>query len=268
MSMAPEAGGRKPGEPQPPGQQQSVVQPPLSQQPGRTFARGFRDALPIVLGYFSASIAFGLLARNAGLTILESQAFSFVAFTGAAQFMAITLITGGASGGQIILSFFLINLRYMLMSASVANKVEARNPLHRALLAFGVTDENFGVTLSCPGRVSPSYQAAVELAPWTAWNLGTLSGWLFGSILPSSLSAAMVSSLYALFMALLLPDLKKGWPWILTAGSAAAFNTVLKMFSGLGSGWSFVIAMIAGTVIGMMVIPSEPEGAESAEAAL
>lgn len=225
--------------------------------PARTFHQGLNDALPIVLGYFSASIAFGLLARNTGLTMLEAQAFSFITFTGAAQFMALNLIAAGATGPQIVLSYFLINLRYLLMSAAVAKKVDITRLIQRPLLAFGVTDENFAVTTGNEGKVGAGYQAAVEMAPWAAWNLGTLSGWLFGSILPESLSAAMVSSLYALFMALLLPDLKKGWPWILTAGSAAAFNSILVLFTGLGSGWSFVIAMIAGTVIGMMVIPAD-----------
>lgn len=228
-----------------------------TQSRASTFGCGLKDALPIVLGYYSASIAFGLLARNGGIGLWETQAFSLFTFTGAAQFMALNLIAAGATGGQIILSYFLINLRYTLMSAAVAKKVETSRIIQRPLLAFGVTDENFAVTTSRKGQVSPSYQAAVEFAPWAAWNLGTLSGWLFGSLLPESLSAAMVSSLYALFMALLLPDLKKGWPWILTAATAATLNTTLNMATNLGSGWSFVIAMIVGTIVGMFVIPTK-----------
>jgi len=227
--------------------------------PGRRFSQGLKDALPIIFGYFSASIAFGLLARNSSLSLWETQSFSLITFTGAAQFMALNLINSGVSGPQIVLAYGLLNLRYMLMSAAVAKKVDFNRFFQRPLLAFGVTDENFAITTSNKGQVSPAYQGAVELGPWLGWNLGTLSGWLFGSILPSSLSAAMVASLYALFMALLLPDLKKGLPWILTASSAAALNTVLELWSPLGSGWSFVIAMMAGTVVGMFLIPSEPE---------
>ena len=232
--------------------------------PELNFRRGLKDALPIIFGYFSASIAFGLLARNSSLTLWEAQSFSLFTFTGAAQFMALNLINAGASGPQIVLSYALINLRYMLMSAAVAKKVNITRFFQRPLLAFGVTDENFAVTTANEGQVTPAYQAAVELGPWVGWNLGTLSGWLFGSILPASLSAAMVSSLYALFMALLLPDLKKGLPWILTAASAAAINSVLELWSPLGSGWSFVIAMMTGTVIGMFVIPAVPETVEAA----
>lgn len=227
--------------------------------PKLSFGKGLKDALPIIFGYFSASIAFGLLARNSSLTLWETQSFSLFTFTGAAQFMALNLINAGASGPQIVLSYALINLRYMLMSAAVAKKVDITRFIQRFPLAFGVTDENFAVTTANKGQVTPAYQAAVELGPWVGWNLGTLSGWLFGSILPASLSAAMGASLYALFMALLLPDLKKGLPWIFTTGSAAAINTVMELWTGLGSGWSFVIAMMAGTIIGMFVIPSDPE---------
>ena len=228
----------------------------------RGFRKGLKDALPIIFGYFSASIAFGLLARSSSLSLWETQSFSLFTFTGAAQFMALNLINSGVSGPQIVLAYGLLNLRYMLMSAAVAKKVDFSRFFQRPLLAFGVTDENFAVTTSNKDQVSPAYQGAVELGPWIGWNLGTLGGWLFGSILPASLSAAMVASLYALFMALLLPDLKKGLPWILTAASAAGINTVLELWSNLGSGWSFVIAMMSGTILGMFLIPTEkPEAA-------
>ncbi len=222
----------------------------------RDFTRGLKDALPIIFGYFSASIAFGLLARNSSLSLWETQSFSLFTFTGAAQFMALNLINSGVSGPQIVLAYGLLNLRYTLMSAAVAKKVDFTRFFQRPLLAFGVTDENFAVTTANKGQVSPAYQGAVEIGPWIGWNLGTSSGWLFGSILPASLSAAMVASLYALFMALLLPDLKKGMPWILTAASAAGVNTLLELFSPLGSGWSFVIAMMSGTILGMFLIPA------------
>ena len=222
-----------------------------------TFRAGLRDSLPVFIGYFSASIAFGLLARNGGLSLLEAQSFSLICYTGAAQFMALNLIAAGASGFQVIISFALLNLRYTLMSAAVAKKVSFKSFAQRLMLAFGVTDENFAITTSQPGRVSPAYQAAVEFGPWLGWNGGTLFGWMFGSILPEALSTAMVSSLYALFTALLLPELKKGRPWIITAGAAALFNTILELWTNLGSGWSFVIAMLAGTAVGMFVIPED-----------
>ena len=245
------------------GNRRGILTPNSHTSPGiRGFRRGLKDSLPIIFGYFSASIAFGLLARNSSLSLWETQSFSLFTFTGAAQFMALNLINAGVSGPQIVLAYGLLNLRYTLMSAAVAKKVTFTRFFQRPLLASGVTDENFAVTTANEGPVSPAYQGAVELGPWVGWNLGTLSGWLFGSILPESLSAAMVASLYALFMALLLPDLKKGMPWILTAALAAGVNTVLELLGSLGSGWSFIIAMISGTILGMFLIPAQPETAD------
>lgn len=227
--------------------------------PGAAFVRGLRDVFPVVVGYFSASIAFGLIARSLGISLAITQAFSLITFTGAAQFMALNLIAAGATGPQIVLSYFLINLRYLLMSASVARKIAFDRFGQRFLLAFGVTDENFGITTSWAGAVPPAYQGALELGPWLGWNIGTLTGWLFGSVIPPSLSAAMGASLYALFMALLLPDLRRGLPWILTVAAAAGINSVLTLLTPIGPGWSFVISMIAATILGMAIIPDEPE---------
>ena len=226
--------------------------------------KGLIDALPIILGYFSASIAFGMLARSGGLTLWESQAFSLFTFTGAAQFMALNLLAAGASAPQIAISYALLNMRYLLMSAAVAKKINFTHFLQRPLLAFGVTDEIFAITTGNPGHVTPAYQAVAEASSWLGWNAGTLCGWLFGSLVPPGLGAAMISSLYALFMALLLPDLKKGWPWIITAASAGVLNTILEMGTSLGSGWSFVIAMIGGTLLGMTLIPEDDAWAEEA----
>ena len=219
---------------------------PLNElSPRAAFGRGVRDVFPVVVGYLSASIAFGLIARSLEIPLGITQAFSLITFTGAAQFMALNLIAAGATGPQIVLSYFLINLRYLLMSASVARKIDFGGFGQRFLLAFGVTDENFGITTSREGLVPPAYQGALELGPWLGWNVGTLTGWLFGSVFPPSLSAAMGASLYALFMALLLP---------------AGINSVLTLLTAIGPGWSFVVSMIAGTILGMAIIPDEPEG--------
>ncbi len=218
-------------------------------------SQGVKDSLPIFLGYLSASITFGLLARNTGIGFIETQAFSLLAYTGAAQFMALNLISAGVAGPQVVLAFGLLNMRYLFMSAAVAGKVKNTNLFQRLLLAFGVTDEPFALITSHNNKLSWKYTAAVEFFPWTGWSLGTLCGWFFGEILPKSLSSAMIASLYGLFMALLVPELKKGWPWIITAGTAAVINTLLEQFSCFGTGWNFVAAMVTGTIVGMIIIP-------------
>ena len=86
-------------------------------------AEGVKSAVPIFLGYFTTSVAFGLLAVSAGLTPFEAVFFSMSNLTGAAQFMAINLISAGAAAGEIIVSVVLLNLRYFIMSASLARKL-------------------------------------------------------------------------------------------------------------------------------------------------
>ena len=223
---------------------------------GKDFLRGVRDALPIFLGYFSASVAFGLLARGTGLGLGHTQAFSLITFTGAAQFMALNLIAAGAGPGELVLSYMLVNLRYFLMSASTAPRVRTRTHGQRFALAFGITDENFALTASQDRPVSASWQAAVELTPWVGWNTGTLIGWLFGSVLPPSVQSAMGISLYALFMALLVPEIRRGWRPAAVAALGGGLNSLFVLVLEWPTGWSFVIAMIGATLMGMLLLRS------------
>jgi len=142
---------------------------------------GIKSAVPIFLGYFTTSMAFGLLAVSAGLTPFEAVIFSMSNLTGAAQFMAINLISAGAAAGEIIVSVVLLNLRYFIMSASLSRKLGFRKVYARLLTAFGVTDEIFSVASLKPGRVSGSFMLGLESFSWLGWAGGTLAGVTAGS---------------------------------------------------------------------------------------
>lgn len=219
------------------------------------FREGLAAATPIFIGYFSASIAFGLLARNAGMLFIDTLGFSVICFTGSAQFLAVNLIAAGASAGELIISFAMLNLRYFLMSASLTQKWDFPNKGHRFLLAFGITDENFAVSSARKGKIKPAFQLGVEFLPWSGWIAGTITGYIAGSLLPPSLQAAMEGALYALFAALLVPEIKKGFRYLLVAGIAGVINSILIMVLGMSAGWSFVIAMLCAAVCGMFILP-------------
>jgi 4-azaleucine resistance transporter AzlC len=209
------------------------------------FRRGALSAVPIFIGYFTASAAFGLLARGAGLSGWQSILFSATNLTGAAQFLAINLIAAGAFPAEIVFSIFLVNLRYFLMTASLLTKVDYKNNLVRYLSAFAVTDEVFSVAMADTGKVNTPFMAGLQFTSWTGWVSGTAVGFFAGTLLPPELSAAMQVALFALFAALLVPEIKRGKALpLLTALSAALINTFLYYVFKLSAGWSLVIAMI------------------------
>ena len=84
------------------------------------FKDGAKAALPIVLGYLPVGMAFGILARKAGLNPFEVALMSFLVYAGASQFLAIEMILKGMIWFPIVLTTFFINLRHLLMSSTIS----------------------------------------------------------------------------------------------------------------------------------------------------
>ncbi len=214
---------------------------------------GIKDALPIFIGYFTTSVAFGLLAVSAGLTPFEAVIFSATNLTGAAQFMAINLMSASAAAGEIIISVALLNLRYFIMSASLSRKLHFNKISRKLLTAFSVTDEVFSVASLKPEKVSGKFMFGLQSFSWVGWVTGTLTGVTLGSVLPSSLQDAMSGALFALFAALLVPEIKKSYRPVVLAGAAAGLNTLLYYKFQISAGWSIVISMLSITAIGAAI---------------
>jgi len=81
---------------------------------------GSKDALPIILGYLPIGLAYGMLAVNKGLTPLQTTAMSVFVFAGSSQLVAIEMIAAEAAVVAIVIMTFLVNLRHLLLSASLS----------------------------------------------------------------------------------------------------------------------------------------------------
>ena len=214
------------------------------------FIQGVKSAIPICIGYFTASIAFGILALSSGLAPFEAVLFSMTNLTGAAQFMAINLIASSAAIGEIVISVMLMNMRYFIMSASLARKLGLKNNIEKAVISFGVTDEIFSVASLKEGKAASPFMYGLQLTSWMGWVLGTLAGVTVGAFLPRALQDAMSGALFALFISLLIPEIKKSYRAALLAVSAGILNSLLYYIWKMSAGWSIVISMIVITAIG------------------
>jgi branched chain amino acid efflux pump len=226
-------------------------------------ADGIRSGIPIFIGYFPAAVAFGLLSRNGGLRFFEAVLFSMTNFAGASQFLALNLAVSGAALYEVVVGVLLVNLRYLLMSASLRPRITAPLPV-RALTAFGNTDEVFSVASVRRGVITPRFMAGIESVAWVGWVSGTFTGYLFGAVLPPSVQLAVGGTLYALFAALLVPEVKRERKTLVVAAFAAAVNSALVFGAGLSIGWAFVAAMLAAALFGALYLSS---GASTREAA-
>lgn len=215
---------------------------------------GLKAAVPIALGYFPVAMAYGLLARSAGLTLAECLAMSIIVFAGASQFIALNLLATGIGFGEIILATFLVNLRHLLMSASIGEKLLVRAKGIRAVLAFGITDESFAVASIQGGLLTAGYMAGLEVLAYLAWVVGSGMGFTLGVALPQTLQESMGIALYAMFIGLLVPPAKKSRKFLVLAALSAALNGVFSLF--LTGGWP-VIAATTAAAFGMALFERE-----------
>lgn len=221
---------------------------------------GFISALPIVIGYFPIAMAFGLLAKAMGINFSDTALFSILVYAGASQFMALDLILAGVSWGSIILATFLLNLRHMMMSASLSLKLEKVKKSYLPFVAFGITDETFSVAAFKKGKLSLGFILSLNFLSYGSWVIGTIVGFLIGEILPASLQSSLSIGLYAMFAGLLIPEVK-GSKNILYLSIISMIIYSLLYFSQIfGSGWDIIIGIILSSFIGVFIFKGDVKG--------
>jgi 4-azaleucine resistance transporter AzlC len=219
---------------------------------------GMKSAFPIAVGYIPIAIAFGLLSKSSGIPNYISILMSFMVFAGASQFMAVNLISIGISPIEIIAAVFILNLRHFLMSASISQRVEKGSSVKwQALLSFGITDETFTVaSLRKERELNRMFLLGLNTLSFASWVCGTAAGIFLGGALPESLQASMGIALYAMFIGLLIPSLRKSKPVLIVTLIAVIFHSLLHympVFSNLSSGWGIIISTVIASAAGALL---------------
>ena len=229
------------------------------------FKRGIQDGIPIGLGYFAVSFTFGMMAVSGGLTAWQAVLVSLTNLTSAGQFAGLGIIVAGGSMWEMALTQLVINLRYCLMSFSLSQKLEKNiSTGHRLAVAFGVTDEIFGVSASQEGRLSPWYNYGVMSMAIPGWTLGTLVGAVLGNVLPGFLVSALNVAIYGMFLAVIIPPAKKNKSVLGVVIGAMAISTVfavVPVLNKVSSGFVIIITtlIVAGLAAHFSPIPEEKE---------
>lgn len=205
---------------------------------------GLVSAFPIIIGYLPIAIGFGLLAKNASMSLIDAVLFSIIVYAGASQYMALDLIIIGLSTGSIILATFLLNLRHLMMSASLSLEFKDIDRKYLPIIAFGITDETFSVISFNKDKISLPYLLVVTMLSYSVWVLGTAAGYLVGEIIPPTLQSSLSIGLYAMFAALLFPEAKKDKKiFALVAISTIVY--ILIYYSRIfTSGWDIILGII------------------------
>ena len=227
------------------------------------FIYGIKRGVPICLGYIPVSFTFGLMAVEGGLPPWFAIFISMSNLTSAGQFAGLGIILENGSLLEIAMTTFIINLRYMLMSLSLSQKVDPfMSLMKRALVSFGITDEVFAIASIGPKILTFPYMFGLIIPPIFGWTLGTALGALISSILPHSIQNAMGIALYAMFIALVVPVAKKSKQVaiiIIVAVTIHSVFTWVHVFDALSGGWKLIITTIIASSIGAYLFPREVE---------
>lgn len=229
----------------------------------KQFTQGIRDGSAIGIGYFSVSFTFGIAAAASGLDWWQALVVSLMNLTSAGQFAGITVMAAAGSYIEMAVSQFIINLRYALMSISLSQKVDKDfNAGKKMVLGFAVTDEIFAVSMSREGEVSSRYFTGLTILPLLGWNLGTLSGAVLGDVLPDKVVAALGLAIYGMFIAIVVPAVKKDRHMLMIVLLAVALSFALyylPVLNRISSGFAIIICAVAASAVGAWLFPVEEE---------
>ena len=227
----------------------------------KEFIEGIRDGIPICLGYFSVSMAFGLTAVLSGVPIWAAVVISLTNLTSAGQFAGMNLIASHGAMVEIALTTLIINIRYFLMSISVSQKVERKMTMkERMAVSFGITDEIFAVSMQRDHDLTTAYMAGLIMTPVIGWTGGTLVGAVATSFMPEALSNALGIALYGMFIAVIVPparDQKNVLFAVALAIGASVACKYLPVIQNLSSGWTIILITIVVCLIAAWLFPVE-----------
>jgi len=225
-----------------------------------SFIKGLKAAIPIAVGYIPIAITFGLVAKSAGIPNCISMLMSFIVFAGSSQFVAVNLITLGANTWEIVFTTFIINLRHLLMTASLSQRIDSRiSKKLRSLIAFGVTDETFTVTSLCETKlIDTGFILGLNFLAFISWQTGTWIGIFLAAGLPASLKTSMGIALYAMFIGLIVPPLRDSKPVLIVVLLAILIHSILcwaPLSSSISSGWKIIIATVTAALTATVIFP-------------
>ncbi|MDQ0339594.1 4-azaleucine resistance transporter AzlC [Caldalkalibacillus uzonensis] len=249
-----------------------IYQRPSSAAEGfAQFIQGAKLAFPIVIGYIPIAISYGVIALESGLSLFHTVAMSVFIYAGASQFMAVNMLGLGAGALELIFATFVLNLRHFVMSLFLMHRLRHLPQRWRGILSYGITDESFAVAsfktesgekdgsenndygFQGKDHLSSYMFLGLFLTAYLAWIGGTLLGGLFYMFIPPAIGASMAIALYAMFIGLLIPAIRRSLSAGVIAVISAIFCTLFTVGLELPSGWGIVLATLMASLAGIVL---------------
>ena len=192
---------------------------------------------------------------------------SMTHISGTGQFAVADQLDKGGTYFAVVLAVLALNLRYVLMALAVAQRLPASvGFLRRLAVAMGDTDEIVGVAVKQTKPLTFSYYMGLTACSWTGWVGGTLLGaWdVTRDLMSVPLQKSLGLALYAMFLAIIVPETRRSRPVLFCVVLAAALSVGMRLgLSGLSAGWVTLIAGVGSAVVAALLFPKRTEAAHA-----
>jgi predicted branched-subunit amino acid permease len=207
---------------------------------------------PLWVGAIPVGIAYGLAARNAGLSAVEAVLMSLTVFSAAAQLSAVSLIDDGAPVVVLVATAVALNLQLLLIGLAVGRQARVSAVL-RAVSAYFLTDGAYGVVIA-GGRLTISGLLGAGVSMFLAWNIGTAIGVMAGDAIPDPRRLGVDLIAPMMFLVVLVP-LLRGRAALVVALVAGVVALLLMRVVPVGA--AVLGAGLVGSVTGACLVRSE-----------
>ncbi len=225
------------------------------------FRIGLKNGIPIGLGYLAVSFSLGIAAKTAGLTPIQGFVVSLLCMASAGEYVGFLSIAAGSAYIEIAIATLVANARYLLMSTAMSQRMKPELSVkHRLLMAFGITDELFGIAIARPGYLNPYYSYGAFLTSSIPWALGTSLGIIAGNMLPLRLVSAFSVALYGMFLAVIIPPARKDKiiaGLVVLSFATSYASTYLPFLKDMTDGTRTIILTVVISAIAAIAFPKK-----------
>ncbi|MCS3472281.1 putative branched-subunit amino acid permease [Pseudomonas sp. JUb42] len=225
----------------------------MSYRSGReAFMHGVRTLLPLTPGVIPFGLVTGYMAVQMGMSPGTSIGMTLLFYSGSAQMVALQLLHTGALPVTIVVTALIINLRFIMYSASLAPYVHHLPRRWTWPMAYLLSDQSYALCVlkfasGELGRFAHHFYAGTAISMWLAWQLSVVAGIYLGASIPQSWSLGFAIPLS--FLALLIPGLRS----MASLGAALVGGVLAVLAINLPYNLGLVTASIGGVIAGLVI---------------
>ncbi|AFL49447.1 branched-chain amino acid permease [Sinorhizobium fredii USDA 257] len=204
-----------------------------------------RAMAPLIVAVIPIGLVFGAVAASKGLSSLEATLMSILVFAGGSQFVAMDIWTHPAPWGALAFSALLVNIRHVLMSASIGTKMPAFSGPAKYAAMLLLADEIWAMAEVRAGktRLTPAWYAGLAVPFYCVWVLASLAGAAAGAFLGDPKAIGLDFAFPAVFTVLVMGFWKGRETGAVLAASAAAAVLAHQLLPGV---WYIAAGAAAG----------------------